>query len=142
MVVNHELKAKDIEITMLKFQNEQLSNDLKREKKFAKSFNKPHEPIKYIEKLMRSPRSNNDKSILGYTSTEEGESSKSAKERSNKGKNSKPTCHNCNKKGHTTNECKSKTLSQNVKQKSMGHFHKCKKKDHQAHECRTKTMHT
>ena len=44
----------------------------------------------------------------GYTSTEEGESSKSAEERSKKGKNLKPTCHNCGKKGHTTNVCRSK----------------------------------
>ena len=50
---------------------------------------------------MRSPRSNNDTSRLGYTSTKEGELSKSVEERNKKGKNSKPTCHNCGKKGHT-----------------------------------------
>ena len=91
---------------------------------------------------MRSPRSNNDTSRLGYTSTEEGESSKSAKERSNKGKNSKPTFHNYGKKGHTANVCTSKTIDQNVKHKSMVHYHNCNKKGHQAHECITKTMHT
>ena len=46
---------------------------MKREKEFTKSFNKPSESIKYFEKLMRSPRSNNDTCRLGYTGTEEGE---------------------------------------------------------------------
>ena len=55
-----------------------MKSELKREKEFAKSFNKPNEAIKYFEKLLRSPRSNNDTFGLGYTSTEEGESSKSA----------------------------------------------------------------
>ena len=81
------------------------------EKEFAKSFSKPNEAIKYFEQLTRSPRSNNDTSRLGYTSTEEGESSKSGEERSNKGKNSKPTYHNCGKVGHTTNVCRSKTIN-------------------------------
>ena len=57
---------------------------------------------------MRSPRYNNDTFGLGYTSTQEGESSKSGEERSNKGKNSKPTCHNYGKIGHTTKVCRSK----------------------------------
>ena len=91
---------------------------------------------------MRSPRSNNDTSGLGYTSNEEGESTKSVEERSNKGKNSKPTCHNCGRKGHTANMHMRKTINQNVKQKSMGHLHKCNKQGHQAHECKIKTMHT
>lgn len=82
MIANHELNAKDIEITTLKLKNEQLkneqlNNDLKREKEFVESFNKPSEAIKYFEQLMRSPRFNNDTSGLGYTSTKEGESSKS-----------------------------------------------------------------
>ena len=51
-----------------------------REKEIAQSFDKPNEAIKYFEQLLRSPRSNNDISRLGYTSIEEGESSKSAKE--------------------------------------------------------------
>ena len=84
---------------------------MKREKEFDESFNKPNEAIKYFEKLMRSPRSNNDTSGLGYTSTKEGESSKSVVERSNKGKYSKPTCHNCGKKGHTANVFRSKTTN-------------------------------
>ena len=79
---------------------------------------------------MRSPRSNNDTSGLGYTSNKEGESSKSVTEISNKGKNSKPTCHNCGKKGHIFNMYRSKTAIQNVKKKSMGHCHKCNKQGH------------
>ena len=78
MIANHEINSKDIEITILKLQDEQLRNDLKREKEFNESFNKPNKAIKYFKQLMRSPRSNNDTSRLGYTSTEEGESSKSA----------------------------------------------------------------
>ena len=99
-----------------------MNNDLKRGKEFAKSFNKPSEAIKYFEEFMRSPRSNNDRSGLGYTSTREGESSKSAKERNNKGKNYKPTCHNFGEKGHTSNVCRSKTANQNVKPKNMTHY--------------------
>ena len=41
MNLHHELNVKDIEISTLKLQNE-----LKREKKFADSFNKPSETIK------------------------------------------------------------------------------------------------
>ena len=66
MIENHELNAKDIKITILKLHNEQLRNDLKREKYFSKSFNRPSEAIKYFEQLMRSPRSNNDTTGLGY----------------------------------------------------------------------------
>ena len=91
---------------------------------------------------MRSPRSNNDTSRLGYTSTKEGESSKSGEERSNKGKNSKPTCHNFGKIGHTTNVCRSKIANHSPKKMFMGHFHKCNKQGHRAHECRTKTIST
>lgn len=138
---NYELNIKDIEITTLKLQNEQLQHDLRREKEFAKSFNKPNEAIKYFVQLLRSPRHNNDTSGLGYTSTKEGESSKVAKERNIKGKNSKCTCHNCGKKGYTTNVCKSKNKNQDVKPKNMTHCHKCNKRGHQAHECRTRTMH-
>lgn len=62
MNAHHELNFKDIEITTLKLQNEQLQNDLKKEKEFAESFNKPNEAIKYFEQLLRSPRSNKDTS--------------------------------------------------------------------------------
>ena len=108
MNAHHELNVKEIEITTLKLKNEQLQNDLRREREFFESFNKPNEAIKYFEKLLKSPRSSRDTSRLGYISIEEEESSKDAKERNNKGKNSKPTCHYCGKKGHTTNVCKSK----------------------------------
>ena len=91
---------------------------------------------------MRSPRSNNDTSGLGYTSTEEGESSKVVEERNIKGENSKPTCYFCSKIGHIANVCIRKNGNQNVKPKKMVHYHKCNKKGHQAHECRTKTMNT
>ena len=64
---NHEMNSNDIEIIILKLKNEQLRNDLKREKEFLKSFNKPNEDIEYFEKLMKSPRSNNYTSRLGYT---------------------------------------------------------------------------
>ena len=91
MNANHELNTKNIEIYSIKVANEQLRNDLKREKEFIECFNKFSEAIKYIEQLMRSLRSNKDTFGLGYTSIEEGDSFKSAKERSNKAKNSKPT---------------------------------------------------
>ena len=92
----------------MKLQNEQLQSDLEREKEFRKSFNKPNEAIKYFEQLLRSSRSNNDTSGLGYISTEERESSKSVEERNNKGTNYKPTYYNYGKKEHTTNVCRSK----------------------------------
>ena len=106
MNVHHELNMKDIEISTLKMQNEQLQNDLRREKEILESFNKPNEAIKYFEKLLKSPRSSNDTSGLAYTSTEEGDSSKTIEERGNKNKNTKPTCHFCGKKGHTSNVCR------------------------------------
>ena len=108
MNTHHELNVKDIEISALKLQNEQLKNDLRREREIVESFNKPNEAIKYFEQLLKSPRSNNNTIGLGYTSNEEGESYKATKERNIKGKNSKPTCHYCGKKGHTTNVCRSK----------------------------------
>ena len=49
MNIHHELNVKDIEINTLKLQNEQVQNDLKREKEFVDSFNKPNEAIKYFE---------------------------------------------------------------------------------------------
>ena len=76
MNAHHELNVKDIEISTLKMQNEQLQNDLRREKKIVESLKKPNEAIKYIKQLLKSPRSSNDTSGLGYTSIEEGESSK------------------------------------------------------------------
>ena len=84
MNAHHELNVKDIEISTLKMQNEQLQNNLRREKEIAESFNKSSEAIKQFEQFLKSPRSNNDTSRLGFTSTKEGESSKSAEERSEK----------------------------------------------------------
>ena len=46
MNANYEMHVKDIEITTLKLQNEQLQSDLKREKESTKNFNKPNEAIK------------------------------------------------------------------------------------------------
>ena len=48
---------------------------------------------------MKPPKSNNDVLGLGYTSTKEGETSKDVNQRSDKGKDSKPTCHYYNTKG-------------------------------------------
>ena len=123
----NELNVKDIEITTLKLQNEQIQNDLRREREIAKSFNKPNEAIKYFKKVLKYLRSNNDTSGLGYTSTEEGESSKTTKEMNDKGKNSKPTYHFYGKKVHTANVCRRKNQNQHYKPKIMGHFHKCNK---------------
>ena len=62
MNAHHELNMKDIEISTLKMQNEQLQNDLRREKEILESFKKPDEAIKYFEQLLKSPRSTNDTS--------------------------------------------------------------------------------
>ena len=98
-----------------------MQSDLKREKESTEIFNKPNEAIKYFKKLLKSPRSNNDMARLGYTSTKEGESSKVTEGRNIKGKNSKPTCQFCGKKGHTANVCRSK--NQHVNLKNMTHCH-------------------
>ena len=98
MNAHHELNMKDIDISTLKMQNEKLQNDLRREKEISESFEKPNEAIKYFDRLLKSPRSTNDTSGLGYSSTEEGESSKTVEERSDKVKNVKPTCHFFGKK--------------------------------------------
>ncbi len=127
MNAHHELNVKDIEISTLKMQNEQLKNDLKREKEIVESFNKPNEAIKYFEQLLKSLRSSNDTSGLGYTITKKGESSKSTEERSDKHKNTKPTYHFCGKKGHTSNVCRSKNAHHYDQPKNMGHCHKCNK---------------
>ena len=105
------MNGKDIEITTLKLQNDQLRNELREEKEFIESFNKPSEDIKYFEKLMKSPRFNNDTDGLGYTSTEEGKSSKTSEQIKKKDKNYKPTSHNCGKIGHTTNVGRSKNAN-------------------------------
>ena len=96
---------RNIDITTLKLKNEQLRNEMRNEKEFAESFNKPSEAIKCFDRLMRSPTSNNDTTRLGYTSIVEGESS--SEQRNKKGKNYKPTCHNCGKLGHIENVSRS-----------------------------------
>ena len=53
-----------------------MQNELKREKEFVESFNKPSEAIRYFEQLLKSPRSSRDTVGLGYISIEEGESLK------------------------------------------------------------------
>ena len=78
MNIHHELNMKEIEISTLKMQNAKLQNELKREKEIAENFNKSSEAIKHFEQLLKSPRSNNDTSGLGFISTEEGETSKNA----------------------------------------------------------------
>ena len=65
MNAHHELNMKDIEISTLKIQNEQLKNELKREKEIAESFNKSSEAIKHFDQLLKSPRSSNDTLGLG-----------------------------------------------------------------------------
>ena len=122
--IHHELNMKDIEISTLKMHNEKLQNKLKREKEIAENFNKSSGAIKYFEQLMKSPRSKNDTLGLGFTRTEEGETSKKTKQRSDKGKNSKPTCHYYNKKGHTADVCRSRKTNRQNTLKSQGYCHK------------------
>ena len=119
--IHHELNMK---------YNEKLQNKLKREKEIAENFNKSSEVIKHFEQMLKSPRSNNDTSRLGFISTEEGETSKSVEQRSDKGKNSKPTCHYYNKKEHTANVCRSKKTNQQNTPKSQGYCHKCNMQGH------------
>jgi hypothetical protein len=123
-------------------QNEQLQIDLRREKEIAESFNKPNEAIKYFEQLLKSPRSTNDTSGLGYSSIEEGEPSKTAEDRSNKNKNAKPTCNSCGKKGHTSNVCRIKNTHQHDKPKNTSYCYICNKQSHHTHDCRTRTFKT
>lgn len=46
MNANYDVNVKDIKITTLNLQNERLQNDLKGEKEFFESFNKPSKAIK------------------------------------------------------------------------------------------------
>ena len=57
---HHELNVKDIEISSLKMQNEQLHNDLRREEEIVENLNKSSESIKSFEQFLKSPRSSND----------------------------------------------------------------------------------
>ena len=49
MNAHHELNMKDIEISTLRMQNEQLQNELKREKEIEKNFNTSSEAINHFE---------------------------------------------------------------------------------------------
>ena len=89
---------------------------------FVDIFNNPIKAIKYFKQLIRSPGSNSDASRLGYTSTEEGESSKSGEQNNNKGKNKKPTCHSCGKLGCTTDVYRRIFFHQSPKQKYRGKY--------------------
>lgn len=60
ILANHELNGNNIEFTTLKSHNALVQNELRAEKQFSKRFKKPSEVIKYFEKLMESPRPNND----------------------------------------------------------------------------------
>ena len=71
------------------------------EKELIERMNKSSEVVRYFEVLLRSPRSINDMSELGYISTsKKRESSSNGEKKNTKGK---PTCHHCGKIGHTTN---------------------------------------
>ena len=49
MNIHHELNMKDIEISTLRKKNEQLQNELKREREIVENFNKSSEAIKHFE---------------------------------------------------------------------------------------------
>lgn len=56
IIATQETNKKDMEITSLRSQNEQLRNELTTENALLERMNKPSEAIKYFEELMRSPR--------------------------------------------------------------------------------------
>ena len=66
LIANQELKKKDMEITNLRLQSDQLRSELRSEKEILERMNKPSEDIKYFEELMRSPRSSSNTSGLGH----------------------------------------------------------------------------
>ena len=79
---------------------------------------KSSEVVRYFEDLLRSPRSINDTSRLGYISNfEKGESSSNGENKNNRGK---PTCNHCGKIGHKTNICKIKNGNHHSKQNNKG----------------------
>ena len=89
---------------------------------------------------MKSPRPAHDILGLGYTNTEIGESSKSGKQRSDKGKDPKPTCHYCNKRGHTANVCRSIRINQQNIPKSKGYCHKCNMQGHMTQDYKSNVI--
>ena len=58
MNLHHELNVKDIEISTLKMQNEQMHNELNREREVAENLNKASEAIKYFVQVLKSPKIN------------------------------------------------------------------------------------
>lgn len=65
IVVTQDAYRKDLEITNLRSQNEQLRSELKHEKELMERMNKPNEAIKHFEELTRSLRTK-DTFGLGY----------------------------------------------------------------------------
>lgn len=55
-MINQEANKKDLEITNLRSQNEQLKSELRHEKELMERMNKSNEPVKHFEELLRSPR--------------------------------------------------------------------------------------
>ena len=78
-----------------------------------------------FEDLLRSPRSINDTSGLGYDW--KGESSRNGEKKNSKGK---PTCHHYGKIGHTTKICRRKNGNHSPKKNTKGQYMKCKKIGH------------
>lgn len=132
IIATQELNKKDMEIKSLRSQDEQLRNELSTKKELLERMKKQSEVVKYFEELMRSPRSKRDTSRLGYinhfSSTKEGESSKSGEQRNDKSKGN-PTCHYCGKLGHRTDICRSKNGMQTSKPNYISNFLNCKKVD-------------
>ena len=61
-----EIMINDVGISTLEMQNKQLQNELKVDKEITERMNKSSEVVRYFEDLLKSPRSTNDTSILGY----------------------------------------------------------------------------
>ena len=76
---------------------------------------KSSEAVRYFEDLLRSPKSINGTSRLGYA--KKGESSNNGEKKNTKGK---PTCHHCGKIGHTKNICRSKNVNHDPKKTVTG----------------------
>ena len=77
--------------------------------------NKSSEVVRYFEDLLRSPKSINDTSRLGYA--EKGESSSNGEKNNTKGK---IACHHYGKIGHISNICRSKNGNHSLKKNTKG----------------------
>ena len=104
---------------------------MKAEKELTERMNKSNEAMRYFEDLLRSPRSINDTSRIGYAKKEESFSNGEKKNTKRK-----PTCHHYGKIGHTANTCRSKNGNHNPKQYTKG---KNQKEGHQMHQSNFKT---